>query len=162
MTVTIGVVGTGNMGSALVKGWTRSPTPGTKVVVYDKIKECVLQLLDLGSMSAAGSVSAADSLEEVAKQAEIIVVVVKPKDTQEVLSALSHHVRPDHIVISSAAGLGLSRLRAALGPGPSLYRMMPNLGVELGGGVVALCSEPGEASSDVERVKDLFDVLGDR
>jgi pyrroline-5-carboxylate reductase len=160
MTVTIGVVGTGNMGSALVKGWMRSPLPGTKVVVYDKINECVRRLVDDWSLSAEGLVSVADSLEDLVKQTGVIVVVVKPKDTPEVLSALSHHVRPDQVVISSAAGLGLSRLRAALGPGPSLCRIMPNLGVELGAGVVAVCAEPGVVPADIDRVKDLFGCMG--
>ena len=153
MTMTIGVVGTGNMGSALVKGWIRAPLPGVDVVVYDKAKESAGRL-------ASGFVSTADSLEELAAKAEVIFVVVKPKDTPEVLALLSGFTRPGQTVISSAAGLPLSRLRAALGPGPSLFRMMPNLGVQLGSGVVALCAEPSAPGAEVELVKGLFARMG--
>ncbi|HEY5528433.1 MAG TPA: pyrroline-5-carboxylate reductase [Thermoleophilia bacterium] len=154
MTVTIGVVGTGNMGSALVKGWMRAPLPGVEIVVYDKIEESARHLASGVSVLAVGS------LEELARRAEVIVVVVKPKDTGEVLASLSQVLRPDQVVVSSAAGLGLSRLRALLGPGPALFRMMPNLGVQLGAGVVTLCAEPAATSEDVGRVRALFECMG--
>jgi pyrroline-5-carboxylate reductase len=154
MAVTIGVVGTGNMGSALVRGWTRAALPGVGLVVYDSIKERARRLAD------GESVSAADSLEALATAAEVVVVVVKPRDAQELLGMLSRLTRPGQSVVSSAAGIGLAGIRSALGPGPSLYRMMPNLGVQLGSGVIAVCPEQGLPAADVERMKGLLECLG--
>ena len=33
----VGVIGTGNMGAALVRGWLRSPEPGMRLLVWDKV-----------------------------------------------------------------------------------------------------------------------------
>jgi pyrroline-5-carboxylate reductase len=65
-----------------------------------------------------------------------------------------------HTVICTAAGVSLERLRSALGSGPSLYRIMPNLAIALGEGAVALAPEEGTPPEQAELVKNLFEGLG--
>jgi pyrroline-5-carboxylate reductase len=165
MTTVVGVIGVGNMGSALVKGWLRAGGD-TSLVIWDKFESAVDRLLAEGRASAeqaapAGpALTAVSSLEELAAAADIILVVVKPKDASEVLASLGRAARPDQTVVSAMAGLTLEWLREALGPGPALFRIMPNLAVELDAGAVAVAAEPGVAPAAQARVLELFRLLG--
>ncbi len=58
------------------------------------------------------------------------------------------------MVVSSMAGVELAQIREAAGPKPALFRVMPNLGVEVGAGMVAVSAEPG-----VERLDALARVV---
>jgi pyrroline-5-carboxylate reductase len=150
----IGVIGTGNMGSALVRGWLRAARPGTTLVVWDKIAGLVDGLLGPDGISAAAS------LDDLVAKACVILVVVKPKDAPEVLGAMAGRLRQEQIVVSSMAGVTLAKIRGLLGPGPTVLRIMPNLGVELGVGAVAVAAEPDTGGRGIPQILDLFEPLG--
>ena len=151
---TIGVIGTGNMGSTLVKGWLRAEDPGVRLVVWDKIEVAVQRLLTPGPISPAGS------LEDLVGRSDVVLVVVKPKDAPEVLGAIAPLVRPEQWVISSMAGVAMEQIRALVGPGPRLFRVMPNLGVGLGVGAIAIAAEPGTPDAEIQTAVGLFSGLG--
>lgn len=151
---TIGIVGTGSMGSALVKGWLRADGAGVDLLVWDKV-EAALQGLPMSER-----LRIAGSLGDLAARADVVLVVVKPKDAGEVLRSIACDVGEGRMVISSMAGVTFETMRAAIGPGPVLLRIMPNLGVELGVGAVALAAEPGTAQSDVAVIMELLGPLG--
>ena len=150
----IGVIGTGNMGSALVKGWLRSGDREVRLVVWDKIDAAVQRLLTPGPISPAGS------LEDLVARADVVLVVVKPKDAPEVLGAIAPLLRPEQWVLSSMAGVAMEQIRAILGPGPRLFRVMPNLGVGLGVGAIAIAAEPGTPDAEIQTAMGLFSSLG--
>jgi pyrroline-5-carboxylate reductase len=164
----VGVIGAGNMGSALIKGWLRTPATAPAeaagytgvasseidLLVWDKVDAAVQRLLPLGPVSMAGS------LEDLVAKSDVVLVVVKPKDAEEVLGAIARATGAGQIVVSAMAGLRLQWLRGILGAGPALFRIMPNLGVELGAGAVALASEPDVPPATVETVLALLRPLG--
>jgi len=154
MRMTVGVVGTGNMGSALVRGWLRSPGPRVDLLVSDIVEERA------GHLADARGAAVAASLEDLAERSDVIMVVVKPKDAYAVLAALRPAVAEGKTIVSSAAGITLDNMRAALGPGPALFRIMPNLGVELGEGVLVLSPEPGTAPDATGSLTRLFASMG--
>jgi len=168
MKATVGVIGVGNMGSALVKGWLR--TDGLDLFVWDTHQPAVKRLLEASresmasspgeSVPAASKVAAAPSLKELVSGADTIVVVIKPKDAGELLARLRAFLRPEQTVVSAMAGLRLEWLRETLGPGPVLLRVMPNLAVELGAGAVAVAAEQGVEQSILQRSLELFGRLG--
>jgi pyrroline-5-carboxylate reductase len=151
--LTVGVVGTGNMGSALIKGWLRADrAPG--LIVWDQLEAA------MRAVCSDKRVRAAASLEELAGKADVVLVVVKPKDAGGLLGRLAGLVREGQIVVSAMAGLPLERLRTALGPGPEVVRIMPNLGVEAGAGAVVVAAEPGLPAVARETTLALFRELG--
>ncbi len=142
------------MGSALAKGWLRSPDRQVRLVVWDKIEAATSRL------AAAGPIEVAGSLEDLVAAVDAVLVVVKPKDAKELLETLRGLLTSEQTVLSSMAGVALGWMREVLGPGPALFRIMPNLGVERGLGVVALAHEPGVAATDVQAVARLLEPLG--
>ena len=102
----------------------------------------------------------ADSPAQLVAEAEFVVVVVKPKDAAELLGSIAPLFREGQTVISSMAGVELEQLRGMSGPRPALFRVMPNLGVEVGAGTVAVAAEPGASPEAERRVVGLFSTLG--
>jgi pyrroline-5-carboxylate reductase len=166
----IGVIGTGNMGSALVKGWLRAEPAdggsGPSLMVWDRLDASIERLFEEFRSSARVSTSphgrllAAGSLEDLVGMTDVVVLVVKPKDARELLGDLGRLIRKEQTVVSAMAGLTLERLREALGPGPALFRIMPNLAVEVGAGAVAVAVEPRVAPDGLEALLALLQPLG--
>jgi len=152
--VTVGIIGTGNMGAALVRGWLRSYEAEVHLLVWDKVEAST------GRLPISPRLGVAESIDDLAARADVVLVVVKPKDAGEVFGAIAGHSGGVRMVISSMAGVAIERMRAALGPGPVLFRIMPNLGVELGVGAIALASESGAPEADTAAVIRLLEPLG--
>jgi pyrroline-5-carboxylate reductase len=151
----VGVIGTGAMGGALVRGWSRALGVRARLLVWDTIPSAI------DRVAACEGVSVAGSLDSLVAEAGIIVVVVKPKDGEALLRSIAGSLREDHVVISSMAGVELRQIREATGPRPALFRVMPNLGVAVGAGMVAVSAEPGAQRAEaLAPVVGLFDSLG--
>ena len=116
-------------------------------------------------LAACNGVTSAESLTHLVTAADVIVLVVKPKDGGGLLRSLSPLFRPEQIVISAMAGVLLETLREAAGPTPAVFRIMPNLGVELGAGMVGVSAEPGvepgaESGAALQTAVALLGALG--
>jgi pyrroline-5-carboxylate reductase len=120
----IGVVGVGAMGSALAAGLARH----ARVVVEDQMP------------GRADAVAAAHGVEAGnAAACQIVVMAVKPQDLAAVLAQVVPRMVEGAILASVAAGWPIERL-AALAPGRPIVRLMPNLAVASGDGVVAVAT----------------------
>jgi len=154
----------------LVKGWLRAGTVdgglSPSVMVWDRLDAAIERLFEELRSSAGVSTSphgrllAAGSLEDLVGMTDVVVVVVKPKDSRELLRDLGRLACEEQAVVSAMAGLTLEWLRQSLGPGPALFRIMPNLAVEVGAGAVAIAAEPNVSSDSVEAMLALLQPLG--
>lgn len=121
----IGVVGVGAMGGAMAAGLARH----ARVIVEDQAPGRAEEV------AAAHGVEAGD-----AASCDLVVLAVKPQDLADVLGHLAPRLRAGAVVASVAAGWPIARLRAAL-PGHPVVRLMPNLAVATGHGVVAVATD---------------------
>src|SRR4051794_23795130 len=121
----IGLIGAGNMATALARGW-REP-----VAVAD---------VDHGraqALAAEVGGEAPGSNAYVADRSDAVVLCHKPAQLEEV----AEEIRPRaKAVISILGGTPLSAIEAAY-PGKPVYRFMPNIPAEVGQGV--FCYAPG-------------------
>jgi pyrroline-5-carboxylate reductase len=155
----VGIIGTGNMGSAMVRGWSRALGAEARMLVWDTSPGA------LDRVAGCEGVTVAPSVERLVAESGFIVMVVKPKDGDALLRSIAPSLEDGRIVVSAMAGVELQRLRQVSGPRPFLFRVMPNLGVEVGAGMVAVSAEPGregdgEAGEALRRTAALFDSLG--
>ncbi len=136
----IGLVGAGAMGRAMLAGLVRArPDLGSACVIADQIPAAAAACAD----EIGGSVGHISD----AAACELVVCAVKPKDAEAVLTAIASHVGPKTVVISVVAGWDLARLAAAA-PGVCVVRTMPNLAVRHGAGVIAVADDGGAAIAD--------------
>jgi pyrroline-5-carboxylate reductase len=135
----IGFVGSGSMAAAMARGWAGE---GDRMLFSDSGSGRAAQLAaELGG-EAVGN-------EAIATRADLVVLAVKPNKLEEVAPQLGAAKR----VVSVLAAVPLARLEAAF-PAAEVLRVMPNVGVEVGQGV--LCAV-GTAD---EQVRARLAVLG--
>ena len=131
----IGVIGTGNLASAVIGGSVRSGViSGETYLVYDlfadKARECCERF----------GASAADSAQQIAETCDVVILAVKPKDFASLLAALSPALQAhDPLVVSVAAGLSIDYLTGCLSYAPRLARLMTNLNAAVCGAMTAYC-----------------------
>ncbi|MBY0529830.1 MAG: pyrroline-5-carboxylate reductase [Rhabdochlamydiaceae bacterium] len=145
----IAVIGCGVMGGAFARHFAKKHP----VILYDRSFEQTQNL----AAECQGVV--AESIEEAAKQADIILLGIKPKDLLGVAEALSEPLVKDKLVISMLAGVPLSALKTHF-PHSKLLRVMPNLALTCGQGVVGMVDQ-GQLSKEIMRqIDELFDGMG--
>lgn len=128
--LTIGVIGAGKMGQALIKGLRAHQVAGHSIVIADASAKTLRQAKQQFGVRVATNAG-------VAKQANIVILAVKPQQFPGVVAALAGHLTDRHLVISIAAGIRLDWLSKKLA-GVCLVRAMPNLPATVGCGFTAL------------------------
>lgn len=151
---TVGIIGVGNLGSALARGWLRRPDGDLRLLLFDADRRKLDPFCDDPRVDITATAV------QVAAGAGTVVVSIKPGDMDVVLRDLVGGVGPGQTVISTAAGVTLDRLRADLEVDCHLFRIMPNLAVAYGEGVIALAPEEGTPPEAVSAVRRLFGGMG--
>ena len=145
MTGTIAFIGAGNMGGAIAEAVCRGTAP-EQVVIYNPTRE------KSEALAARCGCTVADSAEAAAAACRYVVLGVKPQIFDGVLRGLLPCLTPEHVVVSIAAGVPLSRIEAILAEGGlenPVVRTMPNTPVAVGQGLMLLCpNEKAQAHMD--------------
>lgn len=123
----LGLIGAGNMASALARGI------GEPVLVADVDADKAARLAEATGGEALTSA-------EVAEQADVVLLCHKPKQLDEVAAEVAPKARA---IASVLAGVKLADLEAAY-PDRPVLRLMPNLPVEHGAGVICYAGTGAE------------------
>lgn len=130
----LALIGTGNMGQALVRGFLRQNLiTGSSIRLFDTEQEKAAAFAgEIGAVtfeSAALAVTGAD----------IVLLAVKPQVIEQAIASFSAQMQDKTLLLSIAAGVSLKRLRLLTGPLPAIARVMPNTPAMVGSGVSAVC-----------------------
>uniref|UniRef100_A0A7V3YMS9 Pyrroline-5-carboxylate reductase n=1 Tax=Candidatus Caldatribacterium californiense TaxID=1454726 RepID=A0A7V3YMS9_9BACT len=144
-------LGCGNMGSALVRGLVRDKWHTKyRFLLFDRV------------MERAQNLAASCGVEWVEHPLlyppKFVFFAVKPKDVPEAARLLSSW--QEGVLVSVVAGVPLKDLRGHFAPSVSVVRVMPNLCVEVGEGVVPVVFSPEIPESYREELLFLFASLG--
>lgn len=122
---TLVIVGTGQLGGALLRGLTRSGTVRPDQVIATDPRTAVLEQLeaDLGVRTDS------DNRAAVA-EADVVLLAVKPQILPAVLPDLAD-LREGTVVVSLAAGATLATIEAGLPAGTPVVRVMSNTPVQV-------------------------------
>ena len=145
----IGIIGYGNMGSAIAERLKAD----YEVWVFDKDKEKTKNILDVGI--AKGILVLLDKVDTV-------ILAVKPKDLTRVFNTILEKRKKgleDKLVISIAAGIRTAFIEACLRR-TRVIRAMPNLPARFGDGMICLCKGRYAKKNDLHFAKQLFKKLG--
>jgi pyrroline-5-carboxylate reductase len=151
----VGLIGAGNMASAMVDGWVRADAArASRIVVSDRGSGRAGRLGELQGVAVAGS------NRELVERSDIVIVAVKPIDVERVLREVSGLITPERAVLSVAAGVATTTLETIVDEDVPVFRAMPNVGVRVCAGT--LCFADGRfAGGDAEkRVLDWLSLLG--
>jgi len=150
----IGVVGGGNMGSALVKGLLNAKlAKPEQVVVAEKLPErgrIICDQLGVCQVSQAGELDRVD----------ILILAVKPGDFPAAARAASASVHPETVVISVAAGVSLASVAQAFPAGQPVVRAMPNTPALVSMGITALARGQHVKDGHLSIAREIFEAVG--
>ncbi len=134
MSYTLGFIGCGNMGGALVRAAVKA-VGGNEIAIcdYDKKK--------MQTLASDCGVWAVD-IQEIANTCRFVVLGVKPQNIKETLESVAGTLktRKDVIVITMAAGVSIAAIRALIGADLPVIRIMPNTPALLGEGMILYTS----------------------
>lgn len=99
------------------------------------------------------------TLSDAVKEAEIIILAVKPQSLDELAPLLTPLLKSEQIIISLLAGTLLSTLKEKL-PNLAIVRIMPNLAVKYGEGVIGIVDSSEISQELKETVNALLSPLG--
>ncbi len=151
----LAIIGTGNMGQAILKGIIRQQTAKpADIKIFDT------DFAKTAALAAELGVSAAVNAAETIKNADVVILATKPAVCETALVPLRSVFTKNQILVSIAAGLTLARLRHIAGPEPVLARVMPNMPALAGCGVSALALEQPDVKVE-QLLLNLFTVIGD-
>ena len=153
---TIGIIGGGTMGAALVKGLRARGVAGSRLIVSD------VRAVRLADVRRRYGVRVTRKNAAVVSVSSIIVLAVKPQELDGVLqtcAAASRGRLP--LYISIAAGVTLERLQRRLGRGASVVRAMPNAAARIGSAISALAAGRHVSVAQRRQARAICAAMGD-
>lgn len=154
MSSVLGVIGCGKMAYALIKGvLNKSELSISAIYACDLDKERIDLFNQEFSVFAASS-------SEVVKNADIIILAVKPAQILSVLSETHTYWDDKKLLISVAAGIKTSKIENILGIKVPVVRVMPNTPCLLGEGVSAITGGQYATVRDIELVQSMMESVG--
>ena len=145
----VGIIGCGVMGSALARMIIKKH----EVILYDHKKSHSEPLSrDIGAKVCF-------DLNTFAKQVEVVILAIKPKQLIEVAEDLDPLLNRQVLLLSILAGTPLEVLQASFS-NPTLFRLMPNLPLICGKGMIGIVEESSQSLEDRERVQGILQDLG--
>lgn len=152
----VAFIGAGNMAEALIKGIL-----GSGLLPASSITACDTDPARLEYFEKTYGVKTSGDNEEGARSCDVLLLSVKPRDMDRVLTGIRGSVKASHLVISIAAGVTLRRLESALGEGVPVVRAMPNGPALVGRGMTAISRGASVADSDMETTRELLGAAGE-
>ncbi len=151
--LTIGIIGAGKMGQALIGGLRAHGVAASSIVVADANPQAVRRARQRFHVRAASDNS------EVVRRADVIVLAVKPQQFPEVVGQIAASLSRRPLVISIAAGITLRWLTSRLRAVP-LARVMPNLPATVGCGFSAVAFSRRATRRHRAMTRSLFGAVG--
>lgn len=139
----IGIIGFGNMGSAIAARIKHK----YEVFVFDKDRQKI--------QDVANPVL---ELADLVKKVDTVILAVKPQDFEALLADIRDYAR-GKLIISIAAGINTGYVEKCL-PGARLVRVMPNMPARVGMGMSCLCKGKFASVEDLNSARELFNNLG--
>jgi pyrroline-5-carboxylate reductase len=155
MSKVIGFIGCGNMGQAMIGGIVKANlvTP-ENIIVGDLNRE------NLKSAAEKYGIKTTVNNNEVAENADILVLSVKPNLYQPVINEIKNHVKENVIVVTIAAGKSIKSTEDTFERKLKVVRVMPNTPALVGEGMAAICPNDKVGREEAEQILHIFESFG--
>jgi pyrroline-5-carboxylate reductase len=151
----VGILGTGNMGEALIHGLLHGHVCRPEQILCSDVRPERLK-----SVRETHGVKGTHHNPEVIKQSDILILSVKPQIMKQVIEEVAKHLDLSKLVISIAAGVSLDTIESCAKKELKLIRVMPNICVSVREGVSAISAGKHADKDDLMTAKTIFDSVG--
>ena len=152
---TIGFIGAGKMATAIINGLIRSELFDKKnIMASEPNKEYAHKIeKELG-------IKIVHNNREVAADADIILLAVKPFVVKDVLTEIEDKIDNSKLIITIAAGISSKKVEDILEKKARVIKVMPNTPALLATGMSAVCKGENATEEDFEEVIKIFESVG--
>jgi pyrroline-5-carboxylate reductase len=152
----IAILGSGNMGSALLKGIINAKlTPAKKITACD-VSESKLQAL-----ASEWKVRTTTDLNEAVKASDILLLCLKPQTLPKALEEIKNFIRPDHLIISIVAGMRIGFIQNKIDKQIGIARVMPNIAAVVDEAASAIAFGEFISTSQKDIATAIFEAVGE-
>jgi len=151
---TVGIIGCGNMGSAVLAGLLKRRLVRPKqVMVSDQIRHRALRL------SRRFGVRPMRSNFDLVRGAQIVLLAMKPQDLYSAAAEIRSAWKSDRhkVLVTILAGTPIAKIRRLLGDRIRVVRAMPNLGAQVGEAVTVIT---GSGLTELDLAERIFSACG--
>ncbi|MEM9292961.1 MAG: pyrroline-5-carboxylate reductase [Acidobacteriota bacterium] len=151
----LAVIGGGRMGETLIRALLRAEalSPERVRVTSRTGRRARALALELG-------VQAVENNRDAVRDADVVLLCVKPQGAAEVLVELEDELAPGQLLVSILAGVTSSYVEERLEAPVPVVRVMPNTPSLLGDGMSALAAGRYATADHLAQAQAIFDLVG--
>jgi pyrroline-5-carboxylate reductase len=153
--VRVAVLGAGKMGGILLQAFLKQ-----NLFAADQIHATVAHAERALALSAQWGVDVSTDNLEAARQADLILLGVKPFQVPDLVAEIRPALTASKTLVSFAASVKTRAIEEASGLNIPVIRAMPNTPSALGAGAAALCKGRFVSAEQLELSKRIFETVG--
>jgi pyrroline-5-carboxylate reductase len=149
----IAIIGAGNLGKAMALGLMDSGYPPAQLSLTRRNVNMISDFADKGCNVLSDN-------EEAVKNAEMVILAVKPYNVREILESVAHLIdAKKHVVVSVVTGVEMTELTAILPKGTPFFRAMPNTAADVNESITCICHLHA-GPEQIDAVNSVFSTMG--
>ncbi len=149
----IAIIGGGNLGASIAEGLLNTEKyKAGEITVTRRRTELLAPLVEKGVVVHSDNVRAV-------KEAEIVIIAIKPYNVESILMEISSSLTAKHILISVVSGVAINEMEAIIQQPVTLFRAMPNTAIAIQESMTCIATKNG-SEEHTNEVMELFDHLG--
>ncbi len=150
----IGIIGLGNMGESIAKALMKAGLTKDSLRFIEAKHERKTFIEKTYGLVCSKTVS------ELTTASDHIILAVKPQDSRAVMQEIAPHFDDKKVLISIMAGVTTANILAIMARDLKIVRIMPNISVKVGAGVIGLCSNSVVTEDELAAVEGMLKPLG--
>lgn len=153
--VRVAILGTGKMGGILLQAFLKN-----NLLSSDQLFATVHHPERAQALSAQFGVEVTTDNLEAARQADVILLGVKPAQVPALIEEIKPALSPAKVLVSIAASVKTRSIEDAAGYDLAVIRAMPNTPATLAAGITALCAGRFVAPEQMAVAQRIFQTVG--
>jgi pyrroline-5-carboxylate reductase len=153
--VRVAVLGAGKMGGILLQAFLKQ-----NLFAPDQIHATVGHAEKAIALSTQWGVDVSTDNLEAVRQADLILIGVKPFQVPDLIEAIKPALTADKTIVSFAASVKTRAIEEAAGLDIAVIRAMPNTPSALGAGAAGLCRGRFVSAEKMELAQRIFETVG--
>lgn len=156
MVQTVAMIGAGSMAEAIIAGMVNQDfIQEEHILVMNKSNQERLKLLH-----ETYGVSYIQTEKHTLKEADVIILSVKPKDVPAALQSIKSELQINQLIISVVAGISTETIEKEIGLDIPVIRSMPNTSATIGHSATAISKGKYATNEHIHMAQKLFNTIG--
>ena len=149
------IIGTGNMGEALISGLISSASSKPQNIICTDVREAKLK-----AVHEEYGVRTKPNNSEAVADSDIVIYAVKPQIMAAVLNETAEKLDMSKLIISIAAGVPMEAIESCLNKKLRLIRVMPNIAAAVKEAATAVAAGKHATEEDIKLAMTVFNSIG--